>query len=95
MAGILTQASRQVFSLRAPTQPVKPMVKVISPGRKRESLGYRVTALIALVFCCWSKRTNKTDHTKGRTLSKTNDIIIRTKHKYFLTAILILYFLNL
>lgn len=28
----LTQANKQVFSLRAPTQPVKPMVKVISPG---------------------------------------------------------------
>lgn len=31
---ILTHASRQVFSLRAPTQPVKPIVKVIKPKER-------------------------------------------------------------
>ena len=33
----LTQASRQVFSLRAPTHPVKPMVKVIIPCMEKIS----------------------------------------------------------
>lgn len=33
---ILTAARRAVFSLSAPTHPVKPMIKVIAPKQKEE-----------------------------------------------------------
>jgi hypothetical protein len=39
----LTAASRQVFSLRAPTQPVKPMMKVMAPATMRINAGSKAT----------------------------------------------------
>ena len=39
----LTHASRHVFSLRAPTHPVKPMMKVMAPATMRINAGSRAT----------------------------------------------------
>ena len=71
----LTAERRQVFSLRAPTHPVKPIMKVIAPATIRMKAGSRAT----FVSLCRLEKVSFSVHAQMPTAIIPSPVSYKTK----------------